>query len=322
MDAALEQLFIDIVDEDVWKAFRNKHGGDYFDIFREFEVKKRTVKSKSDQEQKFYIKYPLALKELFEKMKGKSFKVAVDDNEMYRGRMKTTADKIKIDPQLVIGLFRDPLDKLVEHMRYILSLPNIKGTKTFLLVGGFSESPIVQETIKASFPKCKTIVPGEAGLSVLKGAVLFGHQPKAVSSRIAKSTYGIAISKPFIDGHHPCDKRYTCASGVMCRDIFHKYVEAGESVDLDEVQSLPFSMARGASRSRVRVYTSTDSDPMFVTDDSCSLLGELIINLEDLDLSASSVSVGLTFGGTEVAVEAKEKTSGKTFKTKFDFLSG
>jgi hypothetical protein len=31
----------------------------------------------------------------------------------------------------------------------------------------------------------------EAGLAVLKGAVLFGHQPKIVSRRIVRLTYGI-----------------------------------------------------------------------------------------------------------------------------------
>ncbi|KAK3099184.1 hypothetical protein FSP39_000673 [Pinctada imbricata] len=319
VDSALEQLFIDIVEEDVWSKFKKRHGGDYFELFRDFEVKKRTVKM-DDDKKLTNMKLPLSLKDLYEEMKpGEKFKDAVEDNEMYSGRLKLLGDKMRVDQQLMKGLFRDPIDKLTDHMRQILTLPCLRKKPSILLVGGFSESPIVQETIRENFPTCTVIVPNEAGLSVLKGAVLFGHRPKTIASRVLKYTYGIAVSKPFIEGHHPPEKRCESTYGAICRDVFHKYVEAGESVGLDESQSVSFTMAQGACMSRVRVYTSADRDPMFVTDEGCTLLGEVTISLDNPSMSTNKVNVGLTFGGTEVSLQAN--TSGRTFGANFDFLS-
>lgn len=44
------------------------------------------------------------------------------------------------------------------------------------MVGGFSECEIVQDAIRKAFPECRVVVPHEAGLAVLIGAVLFGHR--------------------------------------------------------------------------------------------------------------------------------------------------
>lgn len=33
----------------------------------------------------------------------------------------------------------------------------------------------MQEAIRKAFPECRVVVPHEAGLAILKGAVLFGH---------------------------------------------------------------------------------------------------------------------------------------------------
>lgn len=48
-----------------------------------------------------------------------------------------------------------------------------------ILVGGFSESKLVYKSIKEETqPSVLILNPPECGLSVLKGAVLFGFQPQ------------------------------------------------------------------------------------------------------------------------------------------------
>ena len=318
VDAAYEQFFIDIVGEDVWEEFGRNHGGDYLEIFREFEVKKRTIKE--NMERKIAVKVPLTLRMLFENMKPISFQDAVKNNEIYSQKIRLITDKIKIDPELVQGFFRDPLDKLIEHLQGILLKKNVNGTKTFLLVGGFAESPIVQETLHEKFPHIRLITPADAGLTVLKGAVIFGHKPLSIGSRISRLTYGIAVSKPFIDGHHPPSKRIETANGIMCKDIYYKFVECDESVKHGSFYSVPFSMGRGSTKSRVRLYSSPEeADPVFVTDEGCEKLGELIIDVSNIEGTSNTVSVGLIFGTTVVTLEVREKTSGKVFTNKIDF---
>ena len=43
------------------------------------------------------------------------------------------------------------------------------------MVGGLSECSMIQEAVYKAFPDNQIIIPMDAALSVLKGAVLFGH---------------------------------------------------------------------------------------------------------------------------------------------------
>lgn len=61
------------------------------------------------------------------------------------------------------------------------------------MVGGFSESEIVHESIKLASPKIRVITP--ASLPVLKGGVLFGHDPDTVRFQVCPQRYGMAIYK-------------------------------------------------------------------------------------------------------------------------------
>ena len=319
VDAAYEQFFIDIVGEFVWEEFSFKYREDYLDIFRDFEYKKHIVRD--NMKTNIVVKVPFTLRMLFEEMTSTKFDIAVRNNEIYFQKIRPISDKIKIDPELVIGFFKDPLDKLIEHLQGLLLKENLKGTKTFLLVGGFAESPIVQETLHEKFPHIRLITPNEAGLTVLKGAVIFGHKPLSIGSRKSRFTYGIAVSKPFIESDHPPAKRLETASGIMCKDNFYKYIECDESVEDGSVHLVSFSMGRGSTVSRVRVYLSSVKDPVFVTDEGCRQLGEMIINVDNIERASDRVSVGLSFGRTEITVEAREMTSGQIFRAKFDFLS-
>jgi hypothetical protein len=59
VDQAFEQLLIDIFEEDVFAEFLKKHAADYFEMGRDFEVKKRTVQGNMNKNT--YIKLPISL---------------------------------------------------------------------------------------------------------------------------------------------------------------------------------------------------------------------------------------------------------------------
>lgn len=315
VDQAFEQLLIDIFEEDVFAEFLRKNAADHFDMGRDFEVKKRTVQEKMNKNT--YIKLPSSLMETWAVMRTKTLKDAIEES-MYTGRVALAADKLKIDSDLLKGLFRDPLEHLVEHIKEIMNQPVAKDTNAFLLVGGFSESPIVQETIKARFPKHRVIIPQDAGLAVLKGAVLYGHRPKLISVRVSRVTYGIGISRMFGKGD-PEELRFTSGSSVLCRDVFHKFVEKGQPINDGDEHSMPFSAK--CQNNRIRVYTSSTKSPKYVTDDSCKLLGEMMINISSEITAGNNIQVKIEFGGTELVVEARERNTGEIFRARFDFLS-
>ena len=66
------------------------------------------------------------------------------------------------------------------------------------MVGGFSESPYLKAEIKKMFeaeipgqPPVQVLVPRRPQVSVIRGACMFGLNPRSITSRISKMTYGI-----------------------------------------------------------------------------------------------------------------------------------
>lgn len=69
--------------------------------------------------------------------------------------------------------------------------PKLIDVKKILMVGGFSESCIFQEALRDAFPNCQVVVPEEAGLAVLRGAVLLGFYSGTKPCRVSRHTYGV-----------------------------------------------------------------------------------------------------------------------------------
>jgi hypothetical protein len=74
--------------------------------------------------------------------------------------------------------------------------------------------------MKRNFPNKRIIIPEEAGLSVLKGAVLFGHKPDYIASRVMRFSYGTDISVLFDPENHEQHRKYTCDGRDRCLGIF------------------------------------------------------------------------------------------------------
>ncbi|CAG2197920.1 unnamed protein product [Mytilus edulis] len=91
---------------------------------------------------------------------------------------------------------KKPLNAIIDSVKKLLTKPEMKGLKTILMVGGFSESALLYEGIRSIFPTLNVFRPHEAVLSVVKGAVIFGHTPEIITERVCAKTYGIAGNIP------------------------------------------------------------------------------------------------------------------------------
>jgi hypothetical protein len=83
---------------------------------------------------------------------------------------------LRINSDLFATLFDVVTKNIVEHLNNLLREPEVKGTTNIFMVGEFSESSIIQTKVKEAFPDMTVIIPREAGLSVMKGAVIFGYK--------------------------------------------------------------------------------------------------------------------------------------------------
>lgn len=102
----------------------------------------------------------------------------------------------------------------------LLQKPKIKDLQYIFLVGGFAESTRLQKSLRDAFGERVTIlVPEEASLTVVKGAVAFGHDPSAICQRICRFTYGVGSYLPFVEGEHREDLRVNSDGMDLCKVI-------------------------------------------------------------------------------------------------------
>lgn len=171
VDNTFKQMLIDIVGEEFMDSFRQNNTADYIDMFRAFETKKKE-KYKSLNTRNITIS-PSFL-EKYKEENGIDISKRTLETQ-YAKSLKWAGDKVKINKDLFQSFFDPANDKIVHYIREILSKPEVNETKVILMVGGFSEWEIVQDAIRKAFPECCVLVPLQAGVAVLKGAVLFGH---------------------------------------------------------------------------------------------------------------------------------------------------
>lgn len=150
------------------------------DLLREIEVFKRNIKPESDGKINMAIPY-VSLDEICFKMRKKHFKDLFAESSICN-HISLTGDKLRFSADFARQLFTAITDQIVEYIRVILQHPEVERVNRFLLVGGFSESPMVQYAIMTNFPGKRLIIPQDAGLAVVKGVVLFGHRPTSIKS--------------------------------------------------------------------------------------------------------------------------------------------
>ena len=202
---------------------------------RDFEVKKRTIQPNLTE--KLTFKVPTTLLQTSHEMQpGSNIKDVVTSNVRFKNQLAWTGDKLRMEAQLTKALFDESCKKIVDHMHQLFRHPSVKDVSSILLVGGFAESPMLQEAVREAFSELKVIVPQDAGLAVLKGAVLYGHQPKAISGRVCKYTYGVGTMIPFNSTIHPQSKKITLNGVDLCRDKFIIHVRVGQLVKVGEPQ--------------------------------------------------------------------------------------
>lgn len=311
----------DIVGESALHAFSKDHTDDYLELLREFELQKKGIKP--DTEGNIVMRLPYTFKAMYEdriKRLSRNQKKIDADN-----CIKISKDKMIIESREMKRFFDKALLTITEKLKEILMKPDMKDANSILMVGGFSESIMLQKIISDSFSEMRIIIPQEAGSAVLKGAVIYGHRPHIISERKCKYTYGLRIYAKFNENIHDRCKKI-CADGVdICEDIFSKHVEIDQTLRVDESQSSQIYHPTFPDQKAMyfEVYASTDRHPIYVTDTSCIKLGKLLVPMNDVTGGKSrEVKVQMFYSGTELGVEAITETDGtpNNVKAYFDFL--
>jgi hypothetical protein len=319
VDKAFFAFLDSLLGKQVMETFTNEHMDDYLDLQREFDVKKRGITP--SQTGKIKVKVPVALSDIFKNVHGKTVMDKVKLDKDLNGKVNFMADKVLIDSRIIQSCFDKSTNAIIGHLKKILLQKHIRGTDTVLMVGGYSESVMLFEAVRSAFPEKRVLLPAEAGLSVLRGAVIYGHNKKDISVRLSQYTYGVKTFQAYDEKIHP-KHRMVIDDGIkVVRGGFDILVPLGQKL-VPETKSTQkeLSPLKGKTNFSLKLFASKNPNPIFVDEPGCFSLGEIIVDCKDDRGNVGSAKVYLHFGGTEFAVYAVHTTTGKTTTANFNFL--
>lgn len=317
VDKAYIGLLDNIFGNSALKKLKEIDINEYVEILREFETKKRKFDAKKGD--KMTLRLSAVLNELSEKYSKVS---PQDEIKKYDGKVEIfNKFKIKIHPSLIQEWFDDLINPLVCHLQSLLL--EVDSINSLLLVGGFSESIYVQERLIKELKEKKVIVVSrEAELAVLKGAVLFGHDPSLFASRIMKYSYGVKCREKFQKQIHPSSARVMVDGEAVVENAFSVFVKANEPVKYGhEVTRTYFPSNAANTCSCIEIFRSEDANPVTVNGERCEKLGELYIQHPTGETKVDKeMLVTFIFGDTELKVKVQLSRTAEVFDLNINYL--
>lgn len=306
----IEQL----VGKDKMKDVFDECKAEQLDFERAIEQQKRELKTDQDGGS-IGIKINLgALSEYVEEASAKKLQ-----NTIRKGTLNVKSGRVKIPVSKVKEFFDPSVKNIQEHFSKLFKKKETMGVHNVILVGGFSESKIIQEAVKTILTGKKVVIPQDSGLAVLKGAVLYGHNPGIVSARISRYTYGAEVSRFFLkdfDDEQMRDKKRP----DYCQHVFNKLVEKDTLIRVgDTVETEVYALTADMTGMTVSLFYTDKKDPKYTT--GCHYLGKMLVEMPDTTGGKDrKVTVSLHFGKTELVFEGVDETSKKHVKVKLDAL--
>ncbi|KAH3729178.1 hypothetical protein DPMN_055144 [Dreissena polymorpha] len=224
-----------------------------------------------------------------------------------------------IDPATVKGWFDIVVEPLIKQLNHLMKKDVVADIETIMLVGGFAECKYVQKRLKEELKNRKLIVPPEAGLAVVKGAVIFGQNPQIFSSRVLKYTYGIEVYDDFDETIHPKENLIFVDGKWKVENCFHIFVRANDLIPVNHC--VTHFITPLSSVSVIAVYKSVSENPKYITGIGCTRIGTLWIeNNKDIPLHMQEKEVTFMFGNTEIFVYVKQTETGREERLTLDCL--
>lgn len=298
------------------RGFKTNFMSEYWELMTDFELKKRMF----DGIGKVALKFPVRLLELYEKDVGQTVADTMM-NSSISGHIEFKHGLIFMTETLMKEIFNSAITDILDAVNEVLG--QVDSIDNIILVGGFSESPYIQKVMRENFGNL-VVLPNEPSGAVLKGAVIYGHETKAISSRKCRFTYGIARLIKFNPEIHPKKKKVPMGNYTFCDDAFCKHIEIGTEVSVNTPKKAKaheyFPSTADMKQAVLEVYKSKMRNPVFIDDDGCEFVGLVRVDIDPKGNIWAKLMVRLVFGGTELTVEITDVNNGVITKGTVDFL--
>uniref|UniRef100_A0A8C4EPK8 Heat shock 70 kDa protein 12B n=1 Tax=Dicentrarchus labrax TaxID=13489 RepID=A0A8C4EPK8_DICLA len=333
VDLAFEAMLCQIFGEDFIQSFKAKRPAAWVDLTIAFEARKRTAAP--GRANALNISLPFSFIDFYKRHRGQSVEAALRRSNMNIVKWSSQG-MLRLTQEAMNELFQPTIINIVKHIEELMAKPEVRGVRFLFLVGGFAESPMLQKAVQRALGRtCRIIIPHDVGLTILKGAVLFGLDPTVVRVRRCPLTYGVGVLNRFVEGRHPRDKLLIKEGREWCTDILDRFVSVDQSVALGEVVKRSYTPARlGQRKIIINIYCSTSDDVTYISDPGVRKCGTITLDLpEPLPLPGAVGGAGgggperreiratMQFGDTEIKVTAVDIMSNRSVRASIDFLS-
>ncbi|KAH3835082.1 heat shock 70 kDa protein 12A-like isoform X4 [Dreissena polymorpha] len=293
-----------------FETFRNVHFKDYTDLMRDFEFTKIAYNPERGTAR---LKIPTSfgdchslennetLTESLEQVKHQLFEKVLLKNNMFRFHKESFEH-----------LFNETIEHIIDKVSHSLEqCEKFKRTKikAIFCVGGFSDCKLLRDRFKTVFGD-RVIIPNDAITSIVKGAVIFGRDEQIIEYRISRFTYGLDWSVDFDSKVHDPKRKEVTESGVVCKDFFHTIAEKDKQIPTDYATIKIESFVKTSTQDRMEFpfyRTEKVPPPLYIDDPECSLMGSMIVGLDDTTGGLDRyVTLEVYFGASELRAEATD----------------
>lgn len=170
------EFLCEIFGSQVMTSLRKEYLADFSSLERDFIGITRCVRENQSRRINITVPY-VTLDSLCVKFYAKNIGEIVSSS-MYGSGISMWGDKMRINSDIIHNLFKPTIDNIIVLMENVLTdYKDAHNVKEIFMVGGFSECSLVQDALGRTFSNNNIVFPEQPELVVIKGAVLFGHQP-------------------------------------------------------------------------------------------------------------------------------------------------
>uniref|UniRef100_A0A1A7YQP0 Heat shock 70 kDa protein 12A n=1 Tax=Iconisemion striatum TaxID=60296 RepID=A0A1A7YQP0_9TELE len=322
VDYEFEKLLCKIFGQDFIDQFKLKRPAAWVDLMIAFESRKRAAAP--DRTNPLNINLPFSFIDYYKKFRGHSVEHALRKSNVDFVKWSSQG-MLRMSPDAMNMLFKPTIDHIIQHLTELFEKPEVSNIKFLFLVGGFAESALLQQAVQNMLQdRSRIIIPHDVGLTILKGAVLFGLDPSVIKVRRSPLTYGVGVLKRFVEGKHPPEKLLVKDGTRWCTDVFDTFIAADQSVALGEMVKRSYTPAKPSQQVIViHVYCSEKESVGFISEPGVRKCGTLRLDVSGTESAAPrrEIQTLMQFGDTEIRAMAVDVSTGRTVKASIDFLS-
>ncbi|XP_061546502.1 heat shock 70 kDa protein 12A isoform X4 [Phycodurus eques] len=321
IDYEFEKLLCQIFGQDFIDQFKIKRPAAWVDLMIAFESRKRAAAP--GRANPLNINLPFSFIDYYKKFRGHSVEHALRKSNVdfvkwsSQGMLRMSADAMN-------SLFKPTVDHIIQHLDELFEKPEVSDIKFLFLVGGFAESALLQQAVQNMLQgRSRIIIPHDVGLTILKGAVLFGLDPSIIKVRRSPLTYGVGVLNRFVEGKHPPEKLLVKDGTRWCTDVFDTFIAADQSVALGETVKRSYTPAKPSQQVIViHVYCAEKEAVGFISESGVKKCGSLRLDVSGTESAAPrrEIQTLMRFGDTEIRAVAVDVSTGRTVKASIDFL--